>query len=133
VFSGNRQFGEYFKHEPLFTKKDSISQGQELVCETGCLPGRDALLQCTRDADKAEEDDMEVKLSGLEEDAEAKVSFWYFDEGEHVDEGEDLAEMATDKAVFNVPAPVAGTLTKICVKEGESAGNDDVVAVIEED
>jgi acetyl/propionyl-CoA carboxylase alpha subunit len=75
---------------------------------------------------------MEVKLSGLEEGAEAKVSFWYFDEGEHVDEGEDLAEMATDKAVFNVPAPVSGTLAKILVKEGETAGNDDVVAIIEE-
>jgi len=76
---------------------------------------------------------MEVKLSGLEDDAEAKVSFWYFDEGEHVDEGDDLVEMATDKAVFNVPAPAAGTLSKILVKEGESAGNGAAVAVIDED
>jgi len=78
-----------------------------------------------------QEEIMEVKLSGLEADAEAKVSFWYYDEGEHVEEGEDLVEMATDKAVFNVPAPSSGKLAKILVQEGETAKNDDVVAVIE--
>ncbi|MBN1809418.1 MAG: lipoyl domain-containing protein [Planctomycetes bacterium] len=74
---------------------------------------------------------MEVKISGLEADAEAKVSFWYYDEGEQVEEGEDLVEMATDKAVFNVPAPSSGKLVKIMVQEGDTAKNDDVVAVIE--
>ena len=78
---------------------------------------------------------MEVKLPELGEDAgdSAKVSFWYYDVGEKVEEGEDLVEMVTDKATFNVPAPVSGDLKEILVGEGDEAKVGDVLAVIEED
>ena len=77
---------------------------------------------------------MEVKLPELGEDAgdSAKVSFWYYDEGEKVEEGEDLVEMVTDKATFNVPAPVSGDLKEIFIGEGDEAKVGDVLAVIEE-
>lgn len=77
---------------------------------------------------------MEVKLPDLGEDAQdsAKVSFWYYDVGERVEEGEDLVEMVTDKATFNVPVPVSGTLKEIVVGEGEEAKVDDILAIIEE-
>ena len=77
---------------------------------------------------------MEVELPDLGEDAQdsAKVSFWYYDVGERVEEGEDLVEMVTDKATFNVPVPVSGTLKEIVVAEGGEAKVDDVLAVIEE-
>ena len=39
-----------------------------------------------------------------------KLSFWYKDEGEKVQQGEELAEFETDKAAFTIEAPVAGTL-----------------------
>ena len=78
---------------------------------------------------------MEVKLADLGEgsDKGAKVSFWYFDEGERVEEGEDLVEMVTDKATFNVPVPINGVLKKIVVEEEDIAFSGDVLAVIEEE
>ena len=62
----------------------------------------------------------EVVLPELAEGVnEATVSFWHVDEGGTVKEGQDLVEMATDKAVFNVPAPASGVLEKTLVHEGD--------------
>ncbi len=76
----------------------------------------------------------EVVLPELGEDApdEAEVSFWYVQEGDSIDEGEDLVEMVTDKAAFTVPSSVGGTVKKILVDEGEMAGVDEAIAVIDE-
>ncbi len=76
---------------------------------------------------------MEVKLPDLGDDAgdSAKVTFWYFKEGDAVKEGEDLVEMMTDKATFNVPSPASGTLKDIRTPESEDVNVGDVIAVIE--
>ena len=50
---------------------------------------------------------------------EATVSFWMCEEGGNVNIGDDIIEMLTDKATFNVPAPVSGVLKDILVKEGD--------------
>jgi pyruvate dehydrogenase E2 component (dihydrolipoamide acetyltransferase) len=63
----------------------------------------------------------------------AAVSYWYQDEGASVIEGNDLVEMATDKATFNVPAPCSGTLVEVIAHEGDTVHPGDVLAVIEED
>lgn len=63
----------------------------------------------------------------------ATVSYWYAEEGATVVEGNDLVEVATDKATFNVPAPCSGTLIKIIVHEGDSAQPGEALATIEED
>jgi pyruvate/2-oxoglutarate dehydrogenase complex dihydrolipoamide acyltransferase (E2) component len=77
----------------------------------------------------------EFRLPELGEDApdEATVSFWYFEEGEAVAKDEDLVEMLTDKATFNVPSPVSGTLTAIRVGDGEKAQVGDVLGVLATD
>ncbi len=66
-----------------------------------------------------------VTLPSLGDDAgdSAKVSFNYFSEGDQVNEGDDLIEMVTDKATFNVPCPQTGKIVKLLVAE------DDVVKV----
>ena len=76
---------------------------------------------------------MEFRLPDLGEDAgkSAKVSFWYFAEGDKVDEGQDLVEMMTDKATFNVPAPAGGLLKEIRVQEDGTAEVGDVLGIIE--
>ena len=76
---------------------------------------------------------MEVRLPDLGEDAgdSAKVTFWYFKEGGNVEEGQDLVEMMTDKATFNVPSPATGRLTEIRVREDEEAQVGDVLATME--
>jgi len=74
-----------------------------------------------------------VVLPELAKDVnKATVSFWLVDIGEDIAEGQDLVEMLTDKATFNVPAPFAGKLTSTAVTEGQEVNVGDVIATIEE-
>lgn len=57
----------------------------------------------------------------------ATVSYWYKQEGDIVKEGEDIVELSTDKATFNLPAPSGGTLVAILIKEGDPAAIGDVL------
>ncbi len=61
----------------------------------------------------------------------ATVTYWHFQEGESLKEGEDLVELATDKATFNLPSPATGKLSKILVSEGASAEVGAELAIIE--
>ena len=60
------------------------------------------------------------------------VSYWYFKEGEKVNEGEDLVEVTTDKSTFNVPAPCQGTLSNILIKEGNTVKVGEALGIIED-
>ena len=74
----------------------------------------------------------EVKLPFLAEGVnEATVSYWLVDEGDAVNEGDELVEMMTSKAVFNVPSPVTGTLNKQVAKEGRVVRVGEVLAEFE--
>lgn len=63
----------------------------------------------------------EFKLPELGKDApdRAKLSFWYKEAGDPVAKGENLCEMFTDKATFDVPCPVDGKIVEILVEEEE--------------
>jgi pyruvate/2-oxoglutarate dehydrogenase complex dihydrolipoamide acyltransferase (E2) component len=74
----------------------------------------------------------ELKLPELGEGInEAVVSFWHFKEGDNVKEGDEIVEMATDKAVFNVPCKIPGVLKKISVREGDTVKVGETLAIIE--
>lgn len=76
---------------------------------------------------------MKVVLPEIGEDVnEATVSFWHVDKGEKINEGDDLIEMVTDKATFNVPAPASGVLTEIMFEEGQTVKVGQTLAIIEE-
>ena len=60
----------------------------------------------------------------------ANISYWHKNAGESVKEGEDLVELVTDKATFNMPSPASGTLTKINVTEGDEVNVGQIIAVI---
>ena len=62
----------------------------------------------------------------------ATVSFWFFKEGDTVKERDDLVELTTDKAAFNLPSPCAGTITQILFHEGDPINVGEVLALIEE-
>ncbi len=66
--------------------------------------------------------DYVVTLPSLGDDAgdEAQVSFVYVNPGDTVKEEDDLVEMVTDKATFNVPSPKAGKITKMRISEGDT-------------
>jgi len=74
----------------------------------------------------------EVRLPELGEEIEkAVVSFWYFKVGDRVSEDDDLVELTTDKATFNVPAEKNGMLKEIRAKEGSEVKIGEILAVIE--
>lgn len=62
----------------------------------------------------------------------ATVSYWYFQPGQTVKQGEDLVEFTTDKATFNVPSTSSGKISKILFVEGQSVQVGEALAEIEE-
>jgi len=52
--------------------------------------------------------------------SEATVSKWLKQVGEKVDSDEPLVELETDKVNIEVPSPLAGVLSSIKVKEGDT-------------
>ncbi len=66
---------------------------------------------------------LEIKVPTLGESVtEATVGQWFKHEGDAVQRDEPLVELETDKVTIEVPAPVAGKLEKIAVKDGETVG-----------
>ncbi len=61
----------------------------------------------------------------------ATVAFWHVRVGDRVAADQDVVEMVTDKATFNVPADLDGTVKKILVKTGEEIAIGQPLAVIE--
>lgn len=73
----------------------------------------------------------EVKLPPLAEGViKANVSYWHKSAGDAVKEGEDLVELVTDKATFNMPAPASGVLKEVLVSEGDEVLVGQVLAKI---
>ena len=76
---------------------------------------------------------IEVKLPELGEGIEkAVVSSWYVKAGELVNKEDDVVEMVTDKASFNVYAPASGRIREIFYTEGQEARIGAVLATITE-
>ena len=62
----------------------------------------------------------------------ATVSYWYFKAGDGVREKDDLVELTTDKATFNLPSPCSGILTEISALEGAVVNVGDSLGLIQE-
>ncbi len=72
-----------------------------------------------------------VILPPLGENIEqATVSYWYFKKGDRVRLNDDLVELSTDKATFNLPSPAAGLIEELFVNEGDTVKVGDVLASI---
>lgn len=75
---------------------------------------------------------MEARLPHLGEGIEkANISYWHKSVGDSVKEGEDLVELVTDKATFNMPSPVSGVLKEILASEGDEVKVGQSLARIE--
>ena len=74
----------------------------------------------------------EVVLPGLGEGIEkATLTYWYFKEGDKINQKDDLAEFTTDKAAFNLPSPSSGILVKVLFNEGDTVKVGEKIAIIE--
>ena len=77
---------------------------------------------------------MKIRLADIFEDTEkAVITLWHVAENDRVAGGQDLLEIATDKATFDIAAPCNGILASIMKKEGEEITADEVIAELIED
>lgn len=60
------------------------------------------------------------------------VSYWYFKDGEMVNQNDDLVELTTDKSTFNLPSPCKGVISEIMYNEGDTVNVGQILAVINE-
>ena len=75
----------------------------------------------------------DIVMPPLGEDAgdECTLSFWRVEVGEEIEKDASLVEMATDKAVFDVPSPHAGKVAELLAEEDDMVKVGDKIAVIE--
>ena len=74
-----------------------------------------------------------VQMPRLSDSMETgKIIRWLKKEGEEIKKGEPLVEIESDKANIEVEAYACGKLTRIAVKEGDSAPIGAVIATIGE-
>jgi pyruvate/2-oxoglutarate dehydrogenase complex dihydrolipoamide acyltransferase (E2) component len=76
---------------------------------------------------------VEIRLQEISEASkDAVLARWELKEGEYVPEGGVIAEIVTDKASFDVLAPVNGVLLKRHKKAGEKITVGGLIAEMEE-
>ena len=65
----------------------------------------------------------ELKVPSVGESiTEVFINRWLKNEGDFAEKDETVAELETDKATFELPAPVSGILRNITKKKGETGG-----------
>src|SRR5258706_15955698 len=75
---------------------------------------------------------IEVRVPQLPESvADATIVSWHKKPGDTVARDENLVDLETDKVVLEVPAPAAGTLLEIKLKDGTTVTSGQLLAVIE--
>ena len=61
----------------------------------------------------------------------AVVACWHVKEGDSCAVGDEVCEVTTDKATFNVEAPTSAQLKSIAVNPGQEAAVGSVLGIIE--
>lgn len=75
---------------------------------------------------------MQLRLPDISKGSKgATITMWHVAENSRVTKNQDLVEVVTDKATFDVAAPASGVLKKIMKKEGESVRFGEIIAEIE--
>ena len=106
----------------------NISEG-----DSAAAPAPAKKTEAKADAPAASSASVDVMVPTLGESvSEATVSTWFKKEGEAVAQDEILCELETDKVSVEVPAPAAGTLSKILAGEGTTVEAGGQLAVIAE-
>lgn len=76
---------------------------------------------------------VELKVPEVGESiSEVQVAKWLKGQGERVERDQPVAELESDKATVELPAPAAGTISRLLKKEGETAAVGEIIAYIEE-
>ena len=75
---------------------------------------------------------IEVTLKNLPEGiGEATIQAWYFEEGDAVEKGDEIAELSTEEGLITITAPSAGILAEVYYDEGEVVERGEILCLIE--
>lgn len=74
---------------------------------------------------------MDISVPDLGEVERVRLVRWLVDVGEAVQEGQELAEVEADKAVFVIEAPASGVLQAVLVPGGGRARPGQVIGRLE--
>ncbi|MBI4526825.1 MAG: biotin attachment protein [Deltaproteobacteria bacterium] len=72
------------------------------------------------------------RLGSSDESDEVKILRWVKQVGEHVQKGEALLEVETDKVSVEIEAPESGKLAQVLATEGEVVKFNSIVATIDQ-
>lgn len=76
---------------------------------------------------------IELKVPSVGESiTDVQIGEWLKREGSRVERDDVLVKIETDKATLDLPAPVAGVLSRILVKAGQAASVGDVIGILDE-
>lgn len=76
---------------------------------------------------------IEVLLQGLAAHLdEATVRTWFYEEGDSIQEGDDLAELSTEDGTITIQVPSSGILAEVYYDEGEVVARDEVLCSIDD-
>lgn len=76
---------------------------------------------------------VELKVPEVGESiSEVEIGQWLKPEGEFVNQDEPVVELESEKATIELPAPIAGIVTKILKQPGETASVGEVIGAMEE-
>jgi 2-oxoglutarate dehydrogenase E2 component (dihydrolipoamide succinyltransferase) len=74
---------------------------------------------------------VELKIPAVGESiSEVTIGAWRKGVGQRVERDEEIVELETDKATFDLPAPAAGVITKIVKQAGETATIGEVIGYV---
>lgn len=80
-----------------------------------------------------EEGVVEIQIPKLGTGSPIVVAQWFYDEGDFIEEGDDLVELRSENKKLIIVAPLSGVLSNIFYYEGEEADEGEVIAEIEEE
>lgn len=77
---------------------------------------------------------IEILLEGLgPEVEEGTIQNWYYEEGDLVNEGDDLVSLSTEAGVVTIQAPATGILAEVYYDEGDLVAKGEVLCSIDND
>ncbi|OGW79281.1 MAG: hypothetical protein A2Z83_09015 [Omnitrophica bacterium GWA2_52_8] len=77
---------------------------------------------------------VEVLLEGLGKHAEeATIQNWFFEEGDSVNEGDELVELTTEDGSITINAPATGVLAEVYYDEGDVVAKGEVLCCIDDE
>jgi 2-oxoglutarate dehydrogenase E2 component (dihydrolipoamide succinyltransferase) len=76
---------------------------------------------------------IELKVPPVGESVtEVQIGEWLKGEGQRVQRDETVVKIETDKVTVDLPAPAAGIITQVKLKQGQTAAVGDVIGILEE-